>query len=443
MTTRRANRLPWLVLLAGACLSLGMAHEAFAQIPAGALPKKNKANQPQKKSEPTRGEEIKPGEPWVDKLIAKGREEQYTAIVEIALTAFNAQRDRSKLPNTAPLKFDSAVVVFPIPEKTAASRFIPASFKGDLQFDGQKVDMEPEFVKNYHSGTRLARWEARKQDGTDLRLRIEIPMAIWNTRLDESLAMEIPWPKGAWPEASASTFKPQMYVDYIFRDSERAENAKYFAAKAAEWLDQADPKKSPPVKVAKILLGKMVEHFQISGDGLTFNDNASFEGFNLKGARQALEDGRGSEHDMVCGLVAIYRAAGLPARTVIGLDISEGSKPSGTSARRKLHSWAEFCVIDPGDNKEIWIPVDPQRLRKNSSRPPGLEREWKFFGTHDELGSYLPLAFQYHPPTTVIAHGAPCMWGWVTTPTIQMAEQSIRFQTMTRARRAGDDQPGK
>ncbi|CAN5766546.1 hypothetical protein BH11PLA1_BH11PLA1_04100 [soil metagenome] len=438
-----------LAAVAGLTLALPQAAVAKISLPPGVpptvIPKRNTPSAPPRRNNPQTGADIKPGEPWADSLITKSSEQQYTATVEVTLKSLRSLDSRG-FPSGPPLKFETAVVVFPVIESTAGSRFIESGFKGEFTFNGEKVDITPKFIKNYHSGTQLARWEARGKEGNDLLLHIDVPMACWNIRIDESLAREIPWPKnGAFPEVAASTFKPQLFVDYIFRESEKTASDKYFKQLTAEWLDNEDPKKRPPYEIAKVLLGRVVENFQINGDGLAFTRDGSFEGFSSKGALLAMQDGRGSQHDMATILAAVYRAAGLPARTVVGIDVAEESKiaRSNATSRRKLHSWVEYCLIDPGNGKEIWLPADPERLRRNSSRPPRLEQEWKYFTYHEDLAAFIPLAFQYHPPTTVVAHGSPALWGWLTTPNIQNAEQSIRFYVNSRARRSGDDSSTK
>jgi hypothetical protein len=76
--------------------------------------------------------------------------------------------------------------------------------------------------------------------------------------------------------------------------------------------------------------------------------------------------------------------------------------------------------------------VDVVRQRKSGSKAPPLDRPWKYFGNNDDTDSIIPIAFHYHPPTTVVAHGSPCFWGWITFPEMQYgAEQMVRFVTIT------------
>jgi len=405
------------------------------------LPNRKGNPPPPRRPEVTDPSTIAPGQPWADKVLEKGRDQEWLATVEVALNT--AERyDNNNMPANAPLKFDTAVIVFPVLESTSMSRTFPENFKSHVRFDGAEIDGQPTFITGYPGGARFARWEARQKDASSVRIRVEMGIGSASTRMDEALAMQIPWPTTAWPEAAASSFKPQMFVDYVIAEQEKTASNLEFTRQVKEWLDDQDPKTLPPVRVAKILLGRVVDSFQPTGDGLSFNTSGGFRGFNLKGALQALKDGKGSQHDMCCVLVAAYRAAGLPARTVIGLDVADegiGRRSSGTSGQRRLYSIVEFCLIDPGTKKEIWIPVDPARLRKSSSRAPKIDQEWRFFGTHTELSTFIPLAFQYHPPTNVIAHGSPCLWGWITTPNILHADQTVTFLLASRPRRSSEN----
>jgi hypothetical protein len=153
--------------------------------------------------------------------------------------------------------------------------------------------------------------------------------------------------------------------------------------------------------------------------------------------------GRGSEHDMVVLLAAVYRAAGLPARTVIGFDVSakkdkDSFLDNGRGGPQKLRAWVEFCLYDESAQKELWVPVDIVRMRGSSNRVPSMNKPWKYFGTHDEMENVIPFAFQYHPPTTVVGHGAFGFWGWLTTPEIPRVTQFLRFDAITTPKRAGD-----
>ena len=112
-----------------------------------------------------------------------------------------------------------------------------------------------------------------------------------------------------------------------------------------------------------------------------------------------------------------------------------------TAGRERGHQVCEPLELLLGDHSGF-VPVDPVRLRSTSNRAPQIDRPWRFFGTHTELDDLLPFAFQYHPPTTVVAHGAVAFWGWLTLPASQVADQWLQFTSETTPKR-GDEQQGR
>ncbi len=73
-----------------------------------------------------------------------------------------------------------------------------------------------------------------------------------------------------------------------------------------------------------------------------------------------LRSQRGTAIDMAAAFVALCRAAGIPARTVIGIKLPKGVR-QGTIAGR--HGWAEVWLEGAG-----WVPVDPAEGKRNPSR---------------------------------------------------------------------------
>lgn len=369
----------------------------------------------------------------LDTMVKKGRTRRRTLKVEINIDSFQtpARLTRNdQMPDIRSLKFDSAAAVFPVLRTTASSETDVDNVVGVFSFDDRPRDVTPQYNEGYHSGTRLGKWELQNLEGREAQLALSIPLTTWEVELAEPSATNFPWPNGKWSKTAESTFQPQMFVDRDRPELSRALDS---------WTGGKDPKAIPPFQLAKYLCGKIIETVQPSGNGYYSNRrNGQFAGLELKGAAQTLLDARGTEHDIACLLAAIYRNAGLPARTVIGHDISDTKGQRSTPFDRnksgngpQLRSWVEFCLYDPQADVELWLPADPVRIRGSSSRVQPLDKPWKFFGSHDELDDVLPFAFQYHPPTTVVAHGAPAFWGWLTIPETQIATQWLRFSTIS------------
>jgi hypothetical protein len=421
MTTQTKAERRWVrgVTLAAVLLAAGSAQ---GQIGKDKKPKPP-ANTPAKQPSP----DAKP-EPIADKVLLRTKPRDWTVNIEIDVRAMvqKIAVDGGVVEQQETFKFTSAAVVFPVLRQTAAHRIYSDAegndmLVGELFFNERRIDTSPTFQEGYPCGTRLARWEMRNVEGNRAQLKLALSLTSWETTLDEALAATIPWPKGPWPAVANSTFQPQLYVEH---------EGPEVKALVKKWTDGQDPRSIPPMALAKWLTAKVIEHVQISGNGLLSNQDGTLMGFELAGSESIAKSGRGSAHDVTCFMTAVLRCAGLPARTVIGIDLYDSKGGSVNLGRGRgsseLRSWVEFCLIDPANNKEIWVPIDPARLRKVSNRAPAQDRTWKYFGTHDEMAYLVPLAFQFHPPTTV-ASMAPLMWGWLTAPQSQLATQSIRF----------------
>ncbi len=370
------------------------------------------------------------------RLILPGDRHDWTLKVDIDVNAF-VEKDSKGMPVVKKFKFDSAVVVFPVLKNSASHRTYPQTLTSKLSFEDAVIANVPSgYSDAYPCGTRLGRWEMSEKTGREVRLEVDIPMTCWQIKYDEKAADLVAWPT-SWPAVAASTFTDTQRIgknragnDIVLMEH----TAPIIQELLKKWTNEKDPKSIRPAVLAKFLAGQVLEYIQPTGDGLRVNKNSGFEGFELIGAEQAFVQRRGTEHDIACALAAMYRAAGLPARLVIGYDISkEKGKDSSFLSKKSssvplFRTWVEFALFEDTASKEIWVPVDINRQRKISSRNSS---NWKFFGDHDELDTVLPIAHQFHPPTMVMAHGSPAFWGWQVRPEAQVATQFLRFNSQT------------
>lgn len=380
-----------------------------------------------------------------DRVIRRGEAKSWTLRADIRVkgTQFYQVIGDRPISRRQDLNITSAAVVFPV-VASSASHDVGLTAKqtpdvsGSLKWGSDVVDAEPVILDGYHSGTGLARWDmSAARDAREARLQVVTKLTSYNTVVNEAEARKIDWPTGAWPDVAASTFLPQLFVD----PSTRAELDVIlgFVERAAG----KDPRsRFKPYDLAKLLTARVLEDVQISGNGLGATRAGALSYFQLRGAARTIREGRGSEFDIACVMAAVFRAAGLPARTIIGYDVYGREKetglgrPSGGSGER-FRAWIEFALVAPDDGKEIWIPVDVVRLRGAGSRARPIDQPWPFFGSHDELAYAMPIAFQFHPPTTVVAAG-PMFWGWFTDPPLGGFEQSILLSSTSTAVRGGD-----
>ncbi len=335
------------------------------------------------------------------------RRREWTVRAQITLQA-NYDNLYRGFANFDRFRFESMTMIFPIARSTASSRWRPGSADGSLFLDQTAVDTSPTLIGPYHSGAIYARYDAQDGNARTVRLVHTHEVTAWDTFFNELPALEVPWPTGPWPDDAMSTFGPQEYIN-----PQGAPDAPV-ADLVSLWTKGQDPKSISPVLLAKWLAGNVQEYVQLEGDGVNrayyVAGGGIAEGVELKGAAATVVDRRGSPHDMAALLTAVYRAAGLPARVVIGID----DDPERRS--REVRSWVEFCLYDEKLDITTWIPVDIARLRARSSRMLPLDRPWEYFGTHDELHEVVPFAFHFIPPVDVRSYNSPAFYGWRQTP---------------------------
>lgn len=229
---------------------------------------------------------------------------------------------------------------------------------------------------------------------------------VWESRLDETAAAQISWPR-EWPEEAARALKPEPFIE---------SDAPAFAQFVQKVTGGQSPRSVPVQTAAKELIRGAIGLFRNVGQG-EMNGNAGvFRGFSLQGALAAANSGTGSPHDLVCACVATLRAAGIPARPVVGVIDVAGSKGGVRFA-----SWGEYFLPGAG-----WVPFDPERLRGSGVRSLAIDRDWPGHGEIDfDDGMRIPLAHSFLPPgKSTAAIQYPALWGWRSAGAI-MPQSSV------------------
>jgi hypothetical protein len=430
---------------------------ALASLPsvslAQPLGKKDKDKEDKNKKQPTNTRQpAAPPAVDITRLMTIDNSKDWTLQGEVNLNAWvEAPRNKDQNYTVHEFVFDSGSVVFPVLRGSASHKVYDQELKSKLRFNDAVISEAPgELVdRGYPCGTRLGRWDLVPPDGKQFRgrsvkLDVDISMTCYRTKFNEELANNVPWPQ-RWGPVGQTTFTDLQRVGDVSLIDHTSEGIQSLVR---QWCNDKDPKSQPPVVLAKWLASNVLEYIQPSGEGLRFSDKGMLEGFDLQGSEKTLATKRGTDQDIVCALAAVYRAAGIPARIVIGFDVvdDKGGKESFLKRQRDVasfRSWVEFSLYDESTRKEIWIPVDVTRQRKKSSRVIRNQKAWQFFGNNDELDWVCPIAFQFHPPTSVIAHGSVCFWGWVTVSRDAQepprAEQHLRFNSISTPRTKNTD----
>ena len=195
----------------------------------------------------------------------------------------------------------------------------------------------------------------------------------YSSILNEEKAITIPWPE-EWNDEEELFLQPSKFIesnDSIFQ-------------KAVE--QNGDPKSVPIHIAAKVLIRYCIENIQSTGR-YSHSENNVTTGIDVQGARYTVKEEKGSAADMVCVCVATLRAAGIPARPIVGITNAD------TVGTKRIDPqyivWGEYRLPGAG-----WVPFFPERMRGTVT---GLSREeqWQGLGTLQWLNRRVPIAFNF------------------------------------------------
>lgn len=305
---------------------------------------------------------------------------------------------------------DSGVAWSPIMPNTAMSDAHRKDVTGTLKLRPAQTITDFEVFDGYACGASYASWNIPPCKIEEVSFTVELPVSSYETRIDERRANQRVWPSAPWDTVLASCLEPQNFV----------ESDDVLVGRLVERWTNGKPKRAKPYMLAKYLASKVLEYGRIndsqfkhdSGAQVTGRRSVSYvKGFDVSGAAAFAQQKRGTRYDLACMLCAVYRAAGLPARLVIGIDEPAQSETSLPMA----HAWVEFFLPFEEDEDAAagefvaeadgeWIPVDIYRQQQFSSRPPSLDRPWNFFGNNEYGESLAPFALHWTSPDTSHAY---------------------------------------
>jgi transglutaminase-like putative cysteine protease len=197
----------------------------------------------------------------------------------------------------------------------------------------------------------------------------------FSSELDNAAATKAPWSDN-WNQEVASYLRPSKYI--------RSEDA-LFTSMVEKLINKET---LPPHLAAKTLIRYCLQNTESTG---LYADtkNKLTSGIQVSGAKYAFEkDSQGSACDAVCACVAALRAAGIPARPIIGVTSDDlyGNK----LASPEYIVWGEYALPDIG-----WVPFNPKRMRGTADHL-SLQEPWQGLGTLPYLNRRIPLAINFN-----------------------------------------------
>lgn len=236
----------------------------------------------------------------------------------------------------------------------------------------------------------------------------------WDCSVNEAAAAQIGWP-AEWPEETRRWLTPEPFIE-----SNDAGIVSFMQRVSGGRVQSV-----PPWLAAKDLVRAACGAMRgVDGMSMRTVGNA-VEGLAVSGASATLQRGSGSPNDLVCLSVAVLRAAGIPARPVLGLSAprSGGGRGTGSStSASELVTWGEFFLPDAG-----WVPFDPNMMRGSIPSNATVRQPWRGFAFELDLERRAPFAHSFGPEGASSAdpfgasrsiRRAP-LWSWKVLPHAQ------------------------
>ena len=242
-------------------------------------------------------------------------------------------------------------------------------------------------------------FEVPDQPLTTLSVRASWPVIAFSSRIDEATAATIAWPR-QWDPQAAPFLTPSPFIESdapVFSDF-------------VDSVSQGRLRKTPIYLAAKDLVRRTILEFRsVSGTTMVSQEAGFIRGYRVEGAVVATEALAGSPADLTCACIAVLRAAGIPARPVIGMDHGRNRKDNSKlpRGRTSMCVWAEFHLPGAG-----WVPFDPWQMRGQGLPQKNVRDAWRWFGSIDDMNRRVALGYDFAPYAFGVTPDWPAGWTW-------------------------------
>ena len=291
-------------------------------------------------------------------------------------------------------------LLMPIVHQGASSYVNLETIEAEVQLHGERLDggRGPELINGlgiFNEGMIEAPTSGitinpnMLNSATQLRYRVFHEAICYSSEVDEQALQSIAWPS-TWPSSVQAALQPQALIE--------SDNPLF--ANVVQEVSGGDLRLVPPWIAAKELVRHACNTIQKNGETTLYGPGRSIRGLDVNGAMAAAQQGTGTPNDLVCVSVALLRAAGIPARPVIG----RGEDRRG---KKRLLVWGELYLPKAG-----WIPFDPDEIRRKGARHWKVQDDWSEFGSMSDLNRRVPLAYAFAPDNGQAAYDCYAIWGW-------------------------------
>lgn len=248
---------------------------------------------------------------------------------------------------------------------------------------------------------------------SNLTVRTSWPTIAFSSAVDEGVAETVTWPR-SWPDDVAPFLAPSMYIE--------SEDPRFEAF--VQNVSQGQLRRTPIYLAAKDLVRRAILEFPNIHANVVVRGGAEADpylfprpstgpglirGFLIRGAAASINQLKASPADLVCMSVAVLRAAGIPARPVIGIESGQGDASGHKLPRRKTSFavWGEFRLPGRG-----WVPFDPWQMRGQGLQHLDVRDRWRWFGTIRDLNRRVAIAHDFAPQAFGMIPRWPAGWSW-------------------------------
>jgi len=330
-------------------------------------------------------------------IVALGESRIQEVRYEVTLSGFSGNEWTPTVYSLPPSDLGLSLVM-----EGPSSRIDRSSLSAAVWLDGRPVpglEARCRLAPGIAEGDALAIAPLPAFSGRSIRWQTRFLVESFDVATDEARAAAIAWPR-KWPEAVERFRRPEPLI----------ESDAPLVRAFVERVSGGGLREVPPYLAAKDLVRAAVVGVRnLVGSGVVREGFPAINGIDVRGCLPLLDSGNGTPADLVCLAVATLRAAGIPARPVLGVTRYEDPKRRMPSTRGNgPWVWAEFWLPEAG-----WIPFDPTMMRGQSLRTLDVRARWQGFASPEGMKELVPMAWSFMPPPPFVVNGWPAMW-WST-----------------------------